>query len=279
MELSALLSPLPAGGICGHDLSFSPDFDEIAGRAARTIRLSNRGVAKRPEGGRLGAGGAPMRSPAGPAQQGPAHRRVARRGVDPQPRNRWPGARPVLARSLVCEVLGRAPSTPGRRRFRAKERRPGVGCGPRAGLAPSLPVDRFGARPLQPRRSRSDAGPYAAGRTIRVAGRCAAWRGCGDRALRRRPCCHAAGSFEAGASAVSDCLATLDALEALLEARLGAEAPGWSATRDTLQTLAQTFDAFAGRQAQPPTPCSGEARGEGRGAPRSGRRIPLRPAP
>ena len=63
---------------------------------------------------------------------------------------------------------------------------------------------------------------------------------------------------------MSDCLATLDALEALLEAA-GREAPGWSATRDTCRRLRRPLTLSRdGRHSH--TPCSGEARGEGLGS-------------
>ena len=151
----ALLSPLPAGGICGHDLSFSPDFDEIAEARRATIRLSNRGRAKRPEGrptGRwwrrcealLAQRSKDLRiagwSPSVDHSHGIAGLGRGLSLLEALCARFWDGLHPLpddddfeLRSGALAWVAGRA----------------------RAG--PSLPVDRFGARPLQPRRSRSDA--------------------------------------------------------------------------------------------------------------------------
>lgn len=267
MELSALLSPLPAGGICGRDLSFSPDFDEIAearraddptleqGEWRSALKEADWALVARRCEALLAQRSKDLRIAGWLAEAWTHSHGIAGLGrglslLEALCARFWDGLHPLpddddfeLRSGALAWVAGRA-----------------SGWLRRCPLTDSV-HGRFSLADLEAMRARTRQAERSALQGDALPG--------ADAGIERFDAARAAtprGSFEAGASAVSDCLATLDALEALLEARLGAEAPGWSATRDTLQTLAQTFDAFAGRQAQPPTPCSGEARGEGPGS-------------
>lgn len=249
MELTGLLAPVSGGNGCGEDLSFSTEFDEISEARreddpsldqgewvsalkeadwSRVAQICEALLASRSKdlriAGWLTEAWAHERGLAGVAQGFELLERLCATfwdGLHPLPED---GDSELRAGALAWlathapEWLRKSPLT-------------------------DSPHGRFGLADFEEARGRArqleratrDGEALASGRvSIEQV----------EAARRATPPAH----FRAMAAAVHDCRAALDALQAVLDSRLGEAAPGWAPVRELLDTLAAMLAGFLGEE-------------------------------